>query len=81
MTLYICLPQVIVRRWDQKEERLVKISEEEVCNHFSRAYFVLFCFCFWFVMHMIGRQQDPSKFIKYKRRKLVFIWDETEGLT
>jgi hypothetical protein len=29
---------------------------------------------------MIGWQQDPAKFIKYKRRKLVFIWDET-GLT
>lgn len=25
--------QVIVRKWDQQEERLVKVSEEEVCVH------------------------------------------------
>ena len=30
--------QVIVRKWDQQNERLVKLSEEEVCIHLKYAY-------------------------------------------
>ena len=27
--------QVIVRKWDQQDERLIKLSEEEVCIHLN----------------------------------------------
>lgn len=69
--LCIWLQQVIVRRWDQQEERLVKVPEEEVCNYFSCEFDPFFC-SFLAQMHNIGRKEDPC-FANWHEMELT--WD------